>query len=894
MTSIASESVATILCTSKQTRFDIQTPSYRELDIDGLDITVTSGGKAGAKGKLKARTEGTEILADAKLRLKAGQRCALVGKNGLGKSTLLKAIAEELIPGIPEESRIVIMQQTDASPGGTDETLSEAVLKSEENDHHDLSVLQHVIEKATGRSDVEQEINEVEQSSTLTQQPGYEISADMFQKETQEAIKLLADLQLQIEPTNVAETESKAKRILTGLGFSETHMAKTVASLSGGWKMRTALSVALLQETGILILDEPTNFLDLLGIIWLQRYLEALDESDQAPTLILVCHDRDFITVCGNLLILKDKKLTYFVGDLPTYESSQLERKLWLTKMSEAQDKQKAHFQQLRQAKPRQKKLDERWGLEVSAKGGRFKLSRDLVGFHATRRADIDVPPDERRVNLVLPEPPDLRFPGTLISVEKAFFRYPTRVEGQRQESFVLQGINLSAHMGDRVGILGLNGAGKSTLIKLLVGESRPSSGTVTTHPRLKLGYYSQHAIDNLHAMGQGDPTLTDLSLLTREVDGALDEGQLRGLLSGLGLQGRVASDTPVTKLSGGQLVRCELARILWSRPHCLILDEVTTHLDYETVTAMREVLRDWEGALVLVSHDRWFLRGVVEGMVDDPENEEDLEEDEGETPRTRVVYKLSAGKMTLLEQVAFYVSQNPTDVTSSGCSSLCRRAQGCASFAYGVGYCLLYTVPVVDNLITNPSSPYLFNDLACVAAVEPTSLAAVGTSSAGVNISPVPTTPGGAQTCEAATVTVPGPQLPAATTTVTGPGTTVTQTLSAAQVTTTTTETPSALTRVTLVTLSGSVSTLTLPASTVTQTLPAITATSTLTLPAVTRSATLTLPAATSTLTLPAATSTVTLPAVTSRVTVSATIANTATVTIRCLGVNILCSTVT
>lgn len=235
---------------------------------------------------------------------------------------------------------------------------------------------------------------------------------------------------------------------------------------------------------------------------------------------------------------------------------------------------------------------------------------------------------------------------------------------------------------------------------------------------------------------------------------------------------------------------------------------------------------------------------------------------------------------------VSFYVSQDPTDVTSSGCASLCRRAQGCASFAFGAGYCLLYTAPVVDNLIPNPSSPYLFNDLSCVAAVD------TATSSAGVNTSPVPTTPGGALTCDATTVTVPGSQLPGATTTVTGPGTTVTQTLSAVQVTTTTTETPSA--RTTTITLSGSVSTLTLPAGTVTQTLPAVTATSTLTLPAVTKSTTLTLPAATSTLTLPAVTSTLTLPAVTSRVTVSATITNTATVTIRCVVGGFICSTVT
>lgn len=241
---------------------------------------------------------------------------------------------------------------------------------------------------------------------------------------------------------------------------------------------------------------------------------------------------------------------------------------------------------------------------------------------------------------------------------------------------------------------------------------------------------------------------------------------------------------------------------------------------------------------------------------------------------------------------VAFYVSQNPTDVTSSGCASLCRRAQGCSSFAFGAGYCLLYTAPVVDNLIPDPSSPYAFNDLACIAAVVPTSTAAVSTSSAGVIISPNPTTPGGVLTCEASTVTVSGLQLSGSTTTATGLGVTVTQTLSVVQVTTTTTETQSA--RVTTVTLSGSVSTLTLPAGTVTQTLPAVTATSTLTIPAVTRSTTFTLPAATSTLTLPAVTSTLTLPAVTSKVTVSATITNTATVTIRCLGVNLLCSTVT
>ncbi|KAK1988902.1 ABC transporter [Colletotrichum cereale] len=722
MTSIASESVATILCTSKQTRFNIQNADHRELDIDGLNITVTSAGKSAAKGKSKARSDGTEILVDAKLRLKAGQRYALVGRNGSGKSTLLKAIAEKLIPGIPETTRISLLQQTNVTDANSDLPPSDRPADAGEPGQ-DRGVLEHVIEQATAKSDAEQEIRAlseginstdpygpvravravrhdrnqkrlfredknarlrsgdrglaarkalkafektVAESQKILEQSQDEISAETLNAETQEALDMLADLQLQVEPSKVAEIESRAKRILTGLGFPEAYISKPVSSLSGGWRMRTALSISLLQETDVLILDEPTNFLDLLGIIWLQRYLESLQDVDDAPTLILVSHDRDFITLCTDLLILKDKGLTYFHGDLPTYEASQSERKIWLTKMKDSQDKQKAHIQQsivnnmkagkanddqnkLRQAKSRQKKLDDRWGLQVSAKGGRFKLNRDLVGYHLTARDEIDIPQGERPVSFALPEPPDLRFPGPLISVEKATFRYPVvKSKAKTVAPAVLQDMNLSVHMGDRVGILGLNGAGKSTLVKLLVDETKPTSGTVTTHPRLKLGYYSQNAVEVLQEKGRADLSVTALSLLTEEVAGELDEGQLRGVLGSLGLPGRVASDIPLGKLSGGQLVRCELARLLWRRPHCLILDEVTTHLDYETVTAMRESLRDWKGAVVLVSHDRWFMRGVVEGSAEDSDSGD--EDEEEAVPRRRLVYKLRAGILSRLE----------------------------------------------------------------------------------------------------------------------------------------------------------------------------------------------------------------------------------------------------
>ncbi|KAI4603251.1 hypothetical protein KJ359_006044 [Pestalotiopsis sp. 9143b] len=709
---MAAESVATIVCTSKQTRFDIIAPNYRELDVEGLNITVSASRPQGA-GKSKAKSQGVEILSGAKLRLKAGSRYALVGRNGTGKSTLLKAIAEKLIPGIPEETRVAILQQTDAGRDSATESLDST--NADESDG--LCVLEEVIERATARQALQKEIDEssnaygalrglrkvrhdrlqkelflkdkdarlrsgargmqarkaliamekeVATFEAVYQEKDQDITPDALARETVEAADLLAELELQTEPSKVADVESHAKKILTGLGFTDAYMQKPVSSLSGGWKMRTALAASLLQETDILILDEPTNFLDLFGIMWLQQHLTSLADSADPPTLILVSHDRDFTSLCTDLLIIKDKGLTYFRGDLPMYESSRAEKKLYLTKMKEAKDKQKEHIQQtiqrnmkegkakddqnkIRQAKSRQKKLDDRFGMEVSAKGGRFKLNRDREGYHFSSRSDVEIPQDEKSVSILLPAPPELRFPGPLLSLDKVSFRYATTKGSKTPAPFVLKDITLSVSMGDRIGILGLNGGGKSTLIKLLVEEMKPTTGTVSMHPRLRLGYYSQHAVEKLQQMGSQDQALTSLALLTTEVSGELDEGEIRSFLGALGLPGRIASDTPVCKLSGGQLVRLEMARLLWKHPHCLVLDEATTHLDYETVTALREALRDWEGAVVVVSHDRWFIRGVVEGLVDGEDSDVSDAEDDA-APRRRVVYRLKTGQLCRLD----------------------------------------------------------------------------------------------------------------------------------------------------------------------------------------------------------------------------------------------------
>lgn len=429
-----------------------------------------------------------------------------------------------------------------------------------------------------------------------------------------------------------------------------------------------------------MILDEPTNFLDLLGVVWLENYLQQLRETSQT-TIVLVSHDRDFVNaVCEEIVILRDQKLNYFRGNLAAYEQDFEEQKLYLGRMKEAQERQIAHMEasirenmkigkktnddnKLRQAKSRQKKVDDRMGLQVSANGGRFKLNRDLVGWHLSSRAEIEVPQDERGATMSLPDATELRFPGPLVSLEGIVFQY------KRNDRVVLDGINLVVHLGERVGIMGLNGSGKTTLIRVLTGQLPPTKGKVATHPRLKVGYYGQHSVEDLQERGRGEPTLTALSLLMAETDESLNEGAVRGLLASMGLAGRVASDVPVGKLSGGQLVssipnrfngdvlivtqvRLALARIVWSAPQLLILDEITTHLDFHTVTALASALSSFNGAIILVSHDRFLIRSVIEGKRDiehklDEEFEglQEEETDESAT-RRRSVFVVKAGKL--------------------------------------------------------------------------------------------------------------------------------------------------------------------------------------------------------------------------------------------------------
>ena len=499
--------------------------------------------------------------------------------------------------------------------------------------------------------------------------------------ESQKAFEMLENTRSALEAMGASSVEAKARAVLLGLGFSAARLDLPVSQLSGGWKTRCSLACALCQSTDLLLLDEPTNYLDLPSIIWFENYIQNL-EAD--TTVIVVTHDRAFADSVGEeLLIVRNQAIEVYRGSLSGFEVTRLKKFKYLSRMQDAQDKQKKHIQgsidqnvkaakragddkKLKQAASRKKKLEERMGMEVSAKGGRFKLNRDLAGYHTTLRGAIELPTFDPPAVMAFPMvPSDLRFPGALLSFEDISFSW----KNGKLSTPVLNGVSVTIHAGDRVGLVGLNGSGKSTLVSLAMGSGggatrTPTKGVITRHTRASFGLYSQQAVEELNEIAIESPTLTALTHLMYVAGPEMLEKDARGLLSSVGLSGRVTSDVPIQLLSGGQKVRLALAKLFWKPPHLLILDEVTTHLDSDTIQALALALRKYEGAILVVTHDRFFMRCVVEGESlrsmarqlaseqgsDDEESGDNESDDETGAVRRGVVYRLAKGKLVQMQ----------------------------------------------------------------------------------------------------------------------------------------------------------------------------------------------------------------------------------------------------
>lgn len=599
----------------------------------------------------------------------------LVGRNGTGKSTLLKAMSDGLIPGIPWSTRILLLGQTRETT--VEEELADLDLRSE-------TVLQYVVRSDRVRARYTREVNllsaavessidpmapvrayrqikhdrlalqlkeghriaerrsgakgklarkelikleeRLEASELGLVEKETEIDPTQLSMETQAAADMLAGVQASLELMQASEAEAKVRVVLLGLGFKDDRIDKPVMELSGGWRTRCELACALTQYADVLLLDEPTTFLDLPSIIWLQGYIRNLRNT----TVLVTTHDRDFgDAVAEELILLRHQVLETFRGNLSLYERERWKKARWMTKMKAAQEKQKKHIEKsiagnikaakekgddkkLKQASSRQKKLDERMGLQVGLKGGRFKLNRDLGGYHLSSRAEIEIPDFDPPVKLSFPQqPPDLRFPGALVSLEKVSFAYP-----RKKKTPILTDVELTIHPGARIGLAGLNGSGKTTLVSLIMGSGdvgglKPTAGTISRHARAKFGRFSQESVEELTAIASANAQLTALRYLMESCGSEMQDKDARQVLGELGLHGQTVSDVPLVLLSGGQKVRVALAKLLWPPPQLLVLDEVTTHLDADTILSLVTALQEYDGALLVVTHDRFFMRYV-------------------------------------------------------------------------------------------------------------------------------------------------------------------------------------------------------------------------------------------------------------------------------------------
>ncbi|UJF21739.1 ABC transporter ATP-binding protein [Shewanella sp. OMA3-2] len=366
---------------------------------------------------------------------------------------------------------------------------------------------------------------------------------------------------------------ARAGALLAGLGFGDAEQSNPVKSFSGGWRMRLNLAQALLCRSDLLLLDEPTNHLDLDTMYWLEGWIKSYQ-----GTLILISHDRDFIdAIVDEIIHVEHHKLNFYKGGYTAFEHVRAERLSQQQVAFERQQKERAHMQS----------FVDRFRYKASkAKQAQSRLKA------LERMAELLPSQADNPFQMAFREPEAL--PNPLIKMEQVAVGYGDKT--------ILSQVQLNLVPGARIGLLGRNGAGKSTLIKLLSGQLQALSGKYEPNPGLNIGYFAQHQIEFL----QLDDT--PMQHLSRLAAPSVREQELRNFLGGFGFNGDMAL-APVRPFSGGEKARLVLALLVWQRPNLLLLDEPTNHLDLEMRHALTMALQTFEGAMVIVSHDRHLLR---------------------------------------------------------------------------------------------------------------------------------------------------------------------------------------------------------------------------------------------------------------------------------------------
>jgi ATP-binding cassette, subfamily F, member 3 len=490
---------------------------------------------------LTVRIGGRSLLEDASARIIPGARVGLVGRNGSGKSTLFNVITGEMgaesgTIEFPPRWRIGRLAQE--APNGP-ESLLEVVLKA---------------------------------PSERTQL--------MEEAETAQDPHRIAEIQTRLADIGAHAAPARAGSILSGLGFSTADQARPCSEFSGGWRMRVALAATLFSEPDLLMLDEPTNYLDLEGTLWLQDHL-----AKYPHTMIIISHDRDLLDNAVNqILSLEAKKLTLYKGGYSDFERMRRERLMLDQKMMKKQDAQRAHLQAF---------VD-----RFRAKASKARQAQSRIKMLAKMEPISSLVTDEVRP-IHIPAPDKLLSPPIIATDDVDV--------GYEPGHPILSGLTLRIDNDDRIALLGSNGNGKSTLVKLLANRLAPEHGNVTRAAMLRVGYFAQHQLDELDE----DRSPYDH---VRDLMPEQPESKVRGRVGGLGFSGQAANNA-VKTMSGGEKARLLMGLATFAAPHLVILDEPTNHLDIDSRAALIEAINDYPGAVILVSHDRYLLEACVDRL---------------------------------------------------------------------------------------------------------------------------------------------------------------------------------------------------------------------------------------------------------------------------------------
>ncbi|MEO8003602.1 MAG: ATP-binding cassette domain-containing protein [Betaproteobacteria bacterium] len=429
----------------------------------------------------------------------------------------------------------------------------------------------------------------VAQETPSTQQPAIEYVLD-GDAELRALERKLADAEQAHDGARVAElheelqhvggyaARARGAQLMNGLGFSDVETAKPVVEFSGGWQVRLNLARALMCRSDLLLLDEPTNHLDLDAIVWLEQWL-----SSYQGTLLMISHDREFLdAVAGLICHIENQRVRLYTGNYSAFETQ---------RAAQLAQQQATYVKQQREIAHLQSFVDRFKAKASKARQAQSRI-KALGRMEKIAAAHVDAPYEFSFREAAAQPDPMLVFDG---------------VDGGYGDVTIVSGVKLTLRPGARLGLLGRNGAGKSTMMKMLAGELAPLNGERVEGKGLRIGYFAQHQVQQLRPQESALWHLTRLSPRIREQE-------LRDFLGGFSFHGDQATE-PVAPMSGGEKSRLALALIVWQRPNLLLLDEPTNHLDLEMRYALTLGLQDYEGALVLVSHDRSLLRATADEL---------------------------------------------------------------------------------------------------------------------------------------------------------------------------------------------------------------------------------------------------------------------------------------